>query len=353
MGDDNKKTFAGQMLQAAGPGIIGTGMGIATAGWQDRRQLKQQRKLNDLDYEYSNRVAEDNYRRSMKMWEETGPVGQMEQYKKAGLNPGLMYGMGGGGGQTAAAPQQQRQQADAPRGGGEIGMGLQMGMQQAMMAAQIELAKSQANKNNVEAKKTETVDTELSKTQTLSLTQGIENQKSIQKLTEVETSLKELDLQLQGLSFENRLEYIEQEAREMTGKASIALIQANLDTDARSTRLNIIKQEYIQRVLEAALTRAQTQKTGAETKLIGEQTIMVKEQAKAIAQHIMVEWAHISNEHRQLDINNQLKEYNTDITNDISKDIFHTISGIVGIAGGMAAGGAATPAKTPVGFKKY
>ena len=76
--------------------------------------------------------------------------------------------------------------------------------------------------------------------------------------TEVETQMKNLELAFSKGTYNERVDYITQQTREMTGKASIALIQANLDTEAREARLNIIKGEAIQVLLKNDLITAQT-----------------------------------------------------------------------------------------------
>lgn len=81
------------------------GQGIQTAGAaaRNKKQYFNQKKLMDYSQTLNQSMALFNNDQQLKMWKETGPVGAMEQLNKAGLNPGLMYGMGGPGGQTAAA----------------------------------------------------------------------------------------------------------------------------------------------------------------------------------------------------------------------------------------------------------
>ena len=74
----------------------------------------------------------------MKMWEDTNYSAQLAQMKKAGLNVGLMYGMGGGGGTTASIQAGNVSGGNSASGSGEIGMGIQMGMQMALLKAQKE-----------------------------------------------------------------------------------------------------------------------------------------------------------------------------------------------------------------------
>ena len=81
------------------------------------------------------------------MWEKTSPAEQAKRLKEAGLNVGLMYaGAGGGGGATASSGSGNMDSGTAEP---ISGMGLQLGLDAAAKAAQIELTKAQ--KDNVDA----------------------------------------------------------------------------------------------------------------------------------------------------------------------------------------------------------
>ena len=83
-------------------GIVGAGMGLLMQKGQDKRQLRQEQKLQDIEITGQKQMADYNYGLEMKKWQDTGYKAQMEQLKEAGLNPGMIYGMGGAGGQTSA-----------------------------------------------------------------------------------------------------------------------------------------------------------------------------------------------------------------------------------------------------------
>lgn len=164
--------------QAAG-GIIGAGMGLALGGLNDKRQLRMSRLLGEQQYALTNRMAESNYERQMRMWEATNFGPQMEQLKKAGLNPALIYDGAGAGGSTAAATGQGLGGGEAPRGGGEA-MGLMTTqMQLGLMEAQRKLIEAQTTKTNAEVPKTQA--------ETESITQGITNQKTQNALMQAQT----------------------------------------------------------------------------------------------------------------------------------------------------------------------
>lgn len=132
----------GSLAMGAANNVIGTGLGLMLEKHNDRRQLRQQDKLNAQQEQMSKRLGDYNQANQLAMWKATGPVGQMEQLKKAGLNPGLIYGMGGAGGATTGSSNASASGGGAPSGGGEI-----LGMQSAAM----NLALLKAQKENIEA----------------------------------------------------------------------------------------------------------------------------------------------------------------------------------------------------------
>lgn len=113
---------------AAGIGGANNVMDIAFGGIRQKQQLRGQQK----SLEQSNAAQYD-------LWKKTGAVGQMEQLGKAGLNPGLIYGMGGAGGATTGTPGQ------APTAGAQGGGGMDIAG-----AAQIRLLNAQAKKLEAE-----------------------------------------------------------------------------------------------------------------------------------------------------------------------------------------------------------
>ncbi|AXH73270.1 MAG: DNA pilot protein [Microviridae sp.] len=106
----------------AAAGVVNNVMDIAFGGMRQKQQLKGQKKALEQQ-------NEANY----DMWQKTNYGPQKEQMKAAGLNPGLMYGMGGGaGGQSMGA-------SAMPSAGAQGGGGMDIGA-----AAQIALIREQA-----------------------------------------------------------------------------------------------------------------------------------------------------------------------------------------------------------------
>ena len=96
----------------------------------------------------SKQLTDYQYMKQKEMWDTTNYEAQKEHLKKAGLNPGLLYGMSGGGGVTtgsgsgtvtgSAADAASTQNAQTA----EVGMGMQLASQLALQKAQKENIRS-------------------------------------------------------------------------------------------------------------------------------------------------------------------------------------------------------------------
>lgn len=142
------------------PLIMG-GMAIANAVVSNRQRKKEAQKAHERTKE----LQEHARQQQMKTWNETNYAQQKDQMKKAGLNPALMYGMGGGaGGSVASAGGGAGAQADVETpdiaGAMNAGMGMQLGMaQKKNLEANTKAAEAQAIKTEAEARKIAGADT--------------------------------------------------------------------------------------------------------------------------------------------------------------------------------------------------
>lgn len=181
MGHELLEQIGEEAASQATGGLIGAGMGLLMEKHNDKRQIRQQQKLTDMQLAANQQMGLFNYEQQMKMWHDTNYSAQMAELKKAGLNPALLYGMSGGGGQTIGSTGGQNiSTGHAPSGGGEI-----MGMM--MNKAQIDLIKAQtANVQADTANKPKTGANIEASTQ--SITQGIENQQTQNALMKAQTA---------------------------------------------------------------------------------------------------------------------------------------------------------------------
>lgn len=143
-----------QLGMQAATGAVGGIMGLGLAGMQDKRQYKQQEKMQKLQIQGQKELTDYNAMKQLQMWKDTSYGAQKEQMKLAGINPALMYGMGGGGGQSSNVNSGSVSGGGGPSTGGEA---------QAMMGMAMQMALLKAQKDNIEAdttnKKAQTQDT--------------------------------------------------------------------------------------------------------------------------------------------------------------------------------------------------
>lgn len=121
---------------SAGQGLANTGMNYWMAQKSREHSKMDQKEMGNF-----------NYGLEMNKWRDTNYGPQMEEMRKAGLNPSMMMSGGGGGGQGATSQTAGggQQMAGKVEGGG-MDIGTMMAQQ-----SMIELQKSQARKNNVES----------------------------------------------------------------------------------------------------------------------------------------------------------------------------------------------------------
>lgn len=126
---------AAMMGQMAG-GIID----IALAGTRAEKEQQASARMQEMNLNAQKNYAQYMYDLEMKKWRNTNYKAQMEQMKMAGLNPALMYGMGGTGGassQTAGG-------AGASQASNQRFYDIQQSQNLALVQSQIELQKEQA-----------------------------------------------------------------------------------------------------------------------------------------------------------------------------------------------------------------
>ena len=143
--------------------IFGAGLNAAINSGIADEQWGNQLRLMEIQNRYNEQMAKNNQQRNKDLWDYTNYENQKQHIKNAGLNPALMYGMGGGGGVSASGAQGQGVTQPTDR---SVEMELKqqgLGLQLASIASQVELNKSQAEKNKAEANKIAGIDTDVQK----------------------------------------------------------------------------------------------------------------------------------------------------------------------------------------------
>ncbi len=254
-------------------GALGAGMGLLLEGHNDRRQLRQNRKLQEQQMAGQKEMTDYNMSKQMEMWENTSYSAQKEQMEKAGINPALLYGMSGGGGQSIGQSGSSVGTGAAPSGGGEAMGGFGMGMQM----AQLSLLKAQ--KENIEA---DTRNKEVGAT----ATEGVVTDKARQEIAASKKGMeeKDVDIATKDLNLKQRRETYEEEVDQIVSAAAISKEQVNqqevkteVERASKQGQIDNINREAANKLLTAAVLKVQpeaikagTANTQAETKLKGQ-----------------------------------------------------------------------------------
>lgn len=255
----------GQLGMAAGKALVGGAVGMGLNRLNQKSQVRQQEKLNKQQIKGAKEMSDYEKGNQLDIWNKTNYGAQVKHMKEAGLNPALMYGMGGQGGATTGGGS-----GAMPTGGmAESGsQQTQSMMDMAMMAAQTKVLESQARKNEVEATKIEGVDTKNVETQTTDLLQGIENKKVQNELMKLEKEWQTLENSLKESTIDTNIEKLIYE----TGLAKEALQQAQnetyISTETRNEKIRQINNRGVQIILENAAIKQGIQLDQARIKEI-------------------------------------------------------------------------------------
>ena len=141
--DENNNQISTVMIEKGKDGSI---FGSLMGNKMQQDQFGNQLTLMKKQHEYNEASANSAQARAYEMWEKTNYAAQIEQMKKAGLSPALMYSQTGAGGGTVSGAQGQGTSQPTDRSIEMKLKGQEMGLQLANLASQIKLNESQANK---------------------------------------------------------------------------------------------------------------------------------------------------------------------------------------------------------------
>lgn len=252
----------GDLGMQTAQGIIGTGMGLLMEGHEDRRQLRQQEKLQELEMKGSKEMTAYNTemqkKMQLEMWNETSYPAQMAKMKEAGINPALMYGMGGGGGVSTGGslPQGNVKGGEGPKGTGTSTM---MGLEMAQMGL------LRAQKENIEA------DTENKKAgvpklgeETKNVAQDTKNKVAQEELTRIQSEIAKVAASVSRQTINEQMKSWENLIKEQEARIN----NTNKDTQQKTAEIELIKKQTVNEALKSALITAQTNNTNESTRKI-------------------------------------------------------------------------------------
>lgn len=307
----------GMAIGTAAGSIFGSLIGNKAQQEQFGNQLTLMKK----QHEYNEESANTAQARAYEMWEKTNYAAQIEQMKKAGLSPALMYGQAGAGGGTVSGAQGQGTSQPTDRSIEMKLKGQEMGLQLANLASQIKLNESQANKNNAEANKTAGVDTELAKTSIENLISQTKNEKDRNVLIWADKRFKEAAADMQEAS-----------AKLASGQNAkigyeIELIEKSLDKMKLDMKGIELDNELKRRVMESKIKEAEMSvKALMNSILVGNSQIKLNnQQAEAITDKVMQDWQSVAQQWNKLQQSGQSIEIDRERMENEAKKILNDI----------------------------
>lgn len=268
--------------------IAGQAVGAIAGGmmdiWAENRADHRQRSAEDRAKRRDREVMDHAQKLALEKFEKTGYEAQAEQLRDAGMNIGLMYGSAGQSGQSTSTASQSSQ--SVPNVQNNTGQYMAIGQQTALMNAQTKNIEADTKKKEVEANKLAGVDTNKTIAETNSLTQGIENQKALQALTEAETYLKEIAGIIAYNTTGEAVDLIKYNTERALHEVKSAKWAGNLSEATYNDKVKIVQQEAVNAVLKGGLMSSQAKLTDA--------------QADKVANEIEVMWENLSLGHDKL-----------------------------------------------------
>lgn len=286
----------GKFIEQLGQGIAtqgaGAAFGLLLGGINDQRQLDQQQALQDMQIKGQMALTDYNTKKQYEMWQKTNYGPQVEQMKKAGLNPALMYGQAGAGGSTGISAGNVAG-AEAPKGGGEAQAGMGMMMQSQLLQAQI---------RNIDA------DTKVKLEGLPNVGKTGANIDADTANKNLDASLKRIELMISDKTKEDKTDKIKAEANIAMQNSRIATQNATIKDHTAIAEINTINAKAVTAILENQMILSNIRLNDAE----------INKMAADIAQG----WTKLQIEQQNADSNTRNaaeKAYENDIMAAIAK----------------------------------
>ncbi|AXH77976.1 MAG: DNA pilot protein [Microviridae sp.] len=231
----------------AGANTVNSVAGLIGQRQREKRAMSNQKELMDLQQQNQMELNKQGQQIQLDTWNKTSYPSQVAKMKEAGLNVGLMYGMGGGGGTTTGSQgggsaQGGSAPAPQPMNLGNMVEAIKAGAEIALIAS--EKAKKEAEKKNIEAGTVKT---------------GAETTN-----IEANTALTQVKTDIEKINMANRQYQIDTELNNVIQKTNELKIKNQLTTDQYESLVTEAKQNAIGATLRNKLTETQTKATEAQ-----------------------------------------------------------------------------------------
>ncbi|AXH75663.1 MAG: DNA pilot protein [Microviridae sp.] len=289
-------------MQAAST-AINTGFGLLLEGHNDRRQIKQQQKLQDMQIAGNKQMIDYNKEKELQMWKDTNYKAQVDELTKAGLNPALLYGKGGGGGTTVGSAGMGVSGGNAPQGGREIMDAMGMGIQMQLLKAQKENIEADTELKRVDAVKKEGIDTELAKGQVESLQAGVNSERTKKAILDWEEKIKAIDYNIANQTSGERMGAVVAMAGSAAEAYEIIQRDNEIGEETRQAKIEQLKAESVGAAIKNTLAGAQISLTQAQITKIGSDIAIGWQQLTNEQQKVRLQTALTNAQVKQIDFN--------------------------------------------------
>lgn len=291
-------------------GILATVANIAEGGYGEREAARKANQYaqdqmilsNQLTTDLQNKAAQHQLNYFNTTAKYNSPEEQVKRLKQAGLNPALAYGSAAGaggsgqtgsapGGQTGAVGSQKANAAGAKAANTDAAIGM------ASLLADIELKKSQARKNTVEADFTEGARTEETEA-------GIEKVKAEVKTEEARAQIAEFEAAIKQV--ESRIAQATEYVSIQTAEATLADLITDMALCSAQIEGEYQRQDINEQQREQALSlmKAQTQEALERVITMREQQGLINAQEKVEKTRRMQIFSSIVNQWAETGIHN-------------------------------------------------
>lgn len=260
---------------ATAASAVASGVTAATQGVRNKKSYKYTKKLQDAQNAYNTEQAQVAYARQREfydyMYDKNSPLSQMQQLKKAGLNPNLAYGQLGDGTSAPSVPQASAAGAGQFQIDNSGFAALPSSLSQfASMLQSFKMTNAQVDNLNANTEK---------------VGHETKNIDANTKLTE--NQAKKVDIETENL-IENLFEILPKQAEKL--KTEILKLKSDMDNSQQITQgqVQLFKQQISNLISQTKLNKANMRQLGQVISryndIIDSQTGLSNSQAESVAQ---------------------------------------------------------------------